>query len=40
MNMSLERACEILDITVGDYQKAIKSVQEIEEERISKAGNQ
>lgn len=39
MNMPLERACEIQDITVDDYQKAIKSVQEIEEERMSKAAN-
>lgn len=38
MNMSLERACEIQDITVDDYQKAVKSVQEIEE-RIPVAGN-
>ena len=39
MDMSLERACEIQDITVDDYQKAIKSVQEIEEERMTRAGN-
>lgn len=40
MNMPLERACEIQDITVDDYQKAIKSVKEIEEERMSRADNQ
>ncbi len=39
MNMSLEKACEVQDITVDDYQNAIKFVQEIEEERMSKAGN-
>lgn len=39
MNMSLEKACEIQDITVDDYQKAIKFVQEIEEGRMSRAGN-
>ena len=39
MNMPLERACEIQDITVDDYQKAINLVKEIEEERMSKAGN-
>ena len=39
MNMSLEKACEIQDITVDDYQNAIKFVEEVEEERMSKAGN-
>ena len=38
MNMPLERACEIQDITVDDYQKAIKLVKEVEEE-MSKKGN-
>ena len=38
MNMSLERVCEIQDITVDDYQKAIKLVKEVEEE-MSKVGN-
>lgn len=39
MNMSLEKACEIQDITIDDYQKAINLVKEIEEERMSKAGS-
>jgi len=39
MDMPLEKACEIQDITIDDYQKAIKLVKEIEEERVSKAGN-
>lgn len=39
MDMPLEKACEIQDITIDDYQKAIKLVKEIEEERMSKAGN-
>ena len=33
LNMPLEEACEIQDITVDDYQKAIKIVKEVEEER-------
>ena len=39
LNMPLEEACEIQDITVDDYQKAIKIVKEVEEERMSKADN-
>ena len=39
LNMSLEEACEIQDITVDDYQKAIKFVKEVEEERMSKSDN-
>lgn len=39
MNIFLEKACEIQDITVDDYQNAIKFVQEIEEDRMSKADN-
>ena len=37
--MPLEEACEIQDITVDDYQKAIKIVEEVEEERMSRTGN-
>lgn len=33
LNMPLEKACEIQDITVDDYQKAIKIVKAVEEER-------
>lgn len=39
LNMSLEEACGIQDITVDDYQKAVEFVKEIEEERLAKAGN-
>ena len=39
LNMSLEEACGIQDITVDDYQKAVEFVKEIEEERLVKAGN-
>ena len=39
LNMSLEEACGIQDITVEDYQKAVEFVKEIEEERLAKAGN-
>ena len=39
LNMSLEEACEIQDITVDDYQKALKIVKEVEEERMSGTGN-
>lgn len=39
MNMSLEEACEIQDITVDDYKNAIEFVKEIEEERLSKQDN-
>ena len=39
MDMPLEKACEIQDITIDDYQKAINLVKEIEEERMSKAAN-
>ncbi|MCM1124747.1 MAG: hypothetical protein NC416_19400, partial [Eubacterium sp.] len=39
MNISLEKACEILDITVDDYHNAINLVKEIEEERKSRVGN-
>ncbi|MCM1261670.1 MAG: hypothetical protein NC313_03030 [Butyrivibrio sp.] len=39
LNMPLEKACEIQDITVDDYRKAVKLVQETEAERKSKAGN-
>lgn len=39
LNMPLEKACEIQDITVDDYQKAIKIVKEVEEERMSGTGN-
>ncbi|MCM1047782.1 MAG: hypothetical protein NC433_05080 [Clostridiales bacterium] len=39
LNMSLEKACEIQDITVDDYCKAVKLVQEAEAKRMSKAGN-
>ncbi|MDE7430584.1 MAG: hypothetical protein K2N34_01485 [Lachnospiraceae bacterium] len=39
LNMPLEEACEIQDITVADYQKAIKIVKEVEEERMSRTGN-
>lgn len=39
MNMSLEKACEIQNITVDDYQNAIKFVHEIEENGMSRADN-
>lgn len=39
MNMSLEEACEIQDITVDDYQNAIKIVEEIEKVGMSRADN-
>lgn len=39
LNMPLEKACEIQDITVDDYQKAIKIVKEVEEERMSGTDN-
>lgn len=39
LNMPLEKAREIQDITVDDYQKAIKIVKEVEEERMSGTGN-
>lgn len=39
MNMSLEEACEIQDITVDDYQNAIRIVQEIEKVGMSRADN-
>ena len=39
LNMPLEEACKIQDITVDDYQKAIKIVKEVEEESMSRTGN-
>lgn len=39
MNMSLEKACEIQNITVDDYQSAIKLVHEIEENGMSRSDN-
>ena len=39
MNISLEKACEIQEITIEDYQNAVKFVQEMEEEKMLKADN-
>lgn len=39
MNMSLEKACEIQNITVDNYQNAIKLVHEIEENGMSRGDN-
>lgn len=39
LHISLEEACEIQDTTVDDYQKAIKFVKEVEEERSSRKSN-